>query len=75
MKNHISIESYHKLNRIAGLAQYLYLDLKNRPAEGMHQLYIPVLFCFIGEDISEILSELKEMGLCDKWIKDSAAEK
>jgi hypothetical protein len=74
MKKHLSVESYHKLNRVAGLAQHLYLDLKNRPLEGMHQLYIPVLFCYIGEDVSDILSELKDMGLCDDWIKKNNSD-
>lgn len=76
MKNpHISIESYHKLNRTILLAHSIYLDLKSRPLDGMHQLYVPTLFCYINEDISDILEELKSLGLCDEWIKQSKSNK
>lgn len=70
-KPHISIESFHKLNRTISLSQSLYLDLNKRPLNGMNQLYIPTLFCYLHEDISDIFEELKSLGLCDEWIKQS----
>ncbi|WP_426576404.1 Derepression protein [Xenorhabdus stockiae] len=59
MKKHLSIESYHKLNRTIGLAKNVSLDLKNRQPEGIQKLYIPTLFSYISEDISGIFDELK----------------
>ncbi|HEJ9674669.1 TPA: Derepression protein [Proteus mirabilis] len=70
-KPHISIESFHKLNRTISLSHNLYLDLNNRPLNERNQLYIPTLFCYLHEDISDILEELKSLGLCDEWIKQS----
>ena len=70
-KPSISIESFHKLNRASSLAHTVYLDLKTRSFGEMNQLYIPTLFCYLHEDISDILEELKTLGLCDKWIKQS----
>lgn len=74
-KPHISIETYHKLNRAKLLAHSVYLDLKTRPINGMHQIYIPTLFCYLNEDISDIFEELKSLGLCDEWMKQSKSNK
>ncbi|MEX5874402.1 Derepression protein [Providencia hangzhouensis] len=73
MKNkpQISIESYHKLNRAKLLAHSMYLYLKTRPLEGVHLLYVPTLFCYLNEDISDIFEELKRLGLCDEWLRQS----
>lgn len=67
-KPQISIESYHKLNRSGAVSGYVHSDLLSRPINGMHQLYIPYLFSYIHDDISEVLEELKEQGLCDAWV-------
>lgn len=75
VKPQISIESFHKLNRASSLAHFVYLDLKSRPFGEMNQLYVPTLFCYLHEDISDILEELKKLGLCDKWLKQSSNNK
>lgn len=67
-ENHLSIEGYHKLNRSSAVANAIHSDLFSRPLNGVHQLYIPHLFSYIRDDISDVLEELKGKGLCDKWL-------
>lgn len=74
-KPHISIEAFHKLNRSKLLAHSIYLDLKTRPLDEMHNLYIPTLFCYLNEDICDVLEELKSLGLCDEWLKQKTTKK
>lgn len=73
-ENHLSIEGYHKLNRSSAVASAMRLDLLSRPLDGMHQLYIPHLFSYIHEDVRDVLEELKEKGLCDKWLGQERAK-
>ncbi|MEY0579796.1 Derepression protein [Providencia manganoxydans] len=70
-KPQITIESYHKLNRAKLLAHSVYLELNKNPLGGMNQLYVPILFCYLSEDISDIFEELKQLGLCDDWLRQS----
>lgn len=68
MKKHISIESFQKLNRSESVAMFLSSDLFKQELNGMHQLYVPHILSYIGEDISFVLNELKEKGLCADFI-------
>lgn len=69
MKKHISIESFQKLNRSKSVARFLSLDLFNQELNGMHQLYVPYLFSYLADDISDINEELKAKGLFDEWLR------
>lgn len=67
-KTHLSIESYHKLNRSETVTQFLSIDLRKCEINGPSQYYMPSLLSYINEDIEYVLNELKEMGLCEDFI-------
>ncbi|EOV8628851.1 Derepression protein [Proteus mirabilis] len=70
-KPHISIEAFHKLSRTTKLTQFLYLDLASNGMNDIQKMYIPILFQYLHEDNASIFNELKSLGLCDEWIKQS----
>ena len=68
MKEHLSIEAYHKLNRASAVSQFVGGDLLRRELNGLHQLYLPQIFSYIHEDVSYVLEELKAKGLCRDFL-------
>ena len=68
MKEHLSIEAYHKLNRASAVTHFVGLDLKQRELSGLHQLSVPHILSYLHEDISYVLEELKAKGLCRDFV-------
>ena len=68
MKEHLSIEAYHKLNRASAVSQFVGGDLLRRELNGLHQLYLPQIFSYIHDDVSYVLEELKAKGLCRDFL-------
>ncbi|WP_275257424.1 Derepression protein [Citrobacter koseri] len=68
MKEHLSLEAYHKLNRASAVSQFVGGDLLHRELNGLHQLYLPQIFSYLHEDISYVLEELKGKGLCRDFL-------
>lgn len=68
-KQHLSIDCYRKLCRSSTLSSLFFLDMHKRGVNGINQLYIPYLFSYLADDLSDINDELKEKGLFDEWLK------
>ncbi|CNI46586.1 derepression protein [Yersinia pekkanenii] len=71
----ISIDCYRKLNRAANVSLFLSGDLIKREINGLHQLYVPDILSYIGEDVQAALSELKENGVFDVFIQQEQLSK
>lgn len=67
-QEHLSLEAYHKLNRANAMSQFVGLDLRQRELTGLHQLCMPHILSYLHEDISYVLEELKEKGLCRDFL-------
>ncbi|EDE2636296.1 Derepression protein [Salmonella enterica subsp. enterica] len=65
---HLSIEAYHKLNRASAISQFVGLDSGQRELSGLHQLCMPHIFSYLHDDISFVLEELKDKGLCRDFL-------
>ncbi|QEH57377.1 derepression protein [Citrobacter portucalensis] len=68
LREHLSLESFHKLNRASAVSQFIGGDLLRRELNGLHQLYLPQIFSYIHEDVSYVLEELKAKGLCRDFL-------
>lgn len=68
-KQHLSIDCYRKLHRSGVLSSFIFTDLAKRDLNGSHQLYVPYLFSYLADDISDINEELKAKGLFDEWLR------
>ncbi|EOV0953587.1 Derepression protein [Edwardsiella piscicida] len=68
VREHLSIEAYHKLNRAHSVSQSVGLDLWERKINGMHNLFVPHILSYLHEDISYVLEELKDKGLCRDFL-------
>ncbi|EAM7731602.1 Derepression protein [Salmonella enterica] len=68
LREHLSIEAYHKLNRASTITQFVGLDLGQRELTGLHQLFMPHIFSYLHDDISFVLEELKDKGLCRDFL-------
>ncbi|EFV4531337.1 Derepression protein [Salmonella enterica] len=68
VREHLSIEAYHKLNRANSVSQSVGLDLWGRKINGMHNLFVPHILSYLHEDISYVLEELKDKGLCRDFL-------
>ncbi|EGT9165408.1 Derepression protein [Salmonella enterica] len=68
LREHLSIEAYHKLNRASTITQFVGLDLGQRELTGLHQLCMPHIFSYLHDDISFVLEELKGKGLCRDFL-------
>lgn len=62
---HLSVESFHKLNRAANVAFQMHLQLRTGPANIAPLLLVPDVFSYLSEDIRAVLAEVKALGLCD----------
>ncbi|MCX8967140.1 Derepression protein [Erwinia psidii] len=69
--SHLSIESYHKLNRASNVAFHMHLHIRRCEMNAAPLLWVPHLFSYIHDDIADVLEELKNKGLCDEWLSQS----
>ncbi|MBF9771823.1 Derepression protein [Enterobacter asburiae] len=72
VQEHLSPESFHKLNRASAMSHFVGLDLQQREPSGLHQLSVPHILSYLHEDISYVLEELKAKGLCRDFIAPSS---
>ncbi|RBO20143.1 Derepression protein [Enterobacter ludwigii] len=72
ISEHLSPESFHKLNRASAMSHFVGLDLGQRELNGMHQLCMPHIFSYLHDDICFVLEELKAKGLCRDFISPSS---
>ncbi|MGJ3446869.1 Derepression protein [Enterobacter sp. PTB] len=75
IKNQLSIESFHKLNRSIAVSQVLHIVLSDSFCDGFIHRCIPHMFSYIHEDITHVYRELKDKGLFEKWLKMQAQER
>lgn len=68
--SHLSIESYHKLKRASNVAFHMHLHIRRCEANAMPLLWIPDIFSYISEDISDVLQEVKDMGICRNFLNN-----
>jgi hypothetical protein len=68
LQAHLSPEAYHKLNRASAVSQFVGGDLLRRELNGLHPLWLPQIFSYLHEDISYVLEELKDKGLCRDFL-------
>lgn len=73
--SHLSIESYHKLNRAKNVAFQMHLHIRQCEANAMPLLWIPDILSYISEDVSDVLQEVKEMGICHDFMNVNASQK
>lgn len=66
--SHLSIEGYHKLNRAKNVAFQMHLHIRQCEVNAMPLLWIPDIFSYISQDVSDVLQEVKSMGICDKYL-------
>ncbi|EGG4119629.1 Derepression protein [Salmonella enterica] len=64
---HLSIESFHKLNRARNVSFCMHLHIRRCEADIEPLLWVPDIFSYISEDISAVLEEAKALGLCDNF--------
>ncbi|WP_115656656.1 derepression protein [Klebsiella variicola] len=69
--SHLSIESYHKLNRAKNVAFQMHLHIRECETNAMPLLWIPDIFSYISEDISDVLQEVKGMGICNSFLNNN----
>lgn len=68
-KAHLSIESYHKLNRAKNVAFHMHLHIRQCDVNVVPLLWIPDIFSYVSDDISDVLQEVKDMGICRNFLK------
>lgn len=69
--NHITIECYHKLNRIIAVSNLVGANLRNSASIASSNAGLSQLLSYFSEDAIEILHELESKGLCDEWLRKS----
>ncbi|HEX4502968.1 MAG TPA: Derepression protein [Scandinavium sp.] len=74
LQAHLSIEAYQKLNRASAVSQFVGGDLLRREINGLQQLWLPQIFSYLHEDISYVLEELKDKGLCRDFLATQEVE-
>jgi len=72
ISEHLSLESFHKLNRACETLHYFGSDLRRHEINGLSQLYTPQILSYVHEDISHVLEELKAKGLCRDFVAPAA---
>lgn len=68
VREHLSLEAFHKLNRASAMTHFVGLDLQQRELCGLHQLSVPHILSYLHEDISYVLEEIKAKGLCRDFV-------
>lgn len=70
MKNkNISIDGYRKIHRAQNVSFNMHLLIRRQEVNASPLLWIPDIFSYIADDISDIKEELKAQGLFDNWLK------
>ncbi|EEJ8448076.1 hypothetical protein GVB59_002875 [Salmonella enterica] len=65
----ISIDGYRKINRAKNVSFNMHLLIRCQEANAAPLLWIPDIFSYIADDLSDISEELKEQGLYDPWLR------
>lgn len=63
----LSLEAFRKLNRSQELTYFLGCDLRKREINGLTPFYLPHILSYVDEDLSFVLAELKEKGMCGNF--------
>jgi len=63
----LSLEAFRKLNRSQELTYFLGCDLRKREIDGLTPFYLPHILSYVDEDLSFVLAELKEKGMCGNF--------
>lgn len=63
----LSLEAFRKLNRSQALTYFLGCDLRKREIDGLTPFYLPHILSYVDEDLSFVLAELKEKGMCGNF--------
>lgn len=66
---HISIDCYRKIHRAENVSFNMHLLIRRQEANVAPLLWIPDIFSYIADDISDISEELKAQGLYDEWLR------
>ncbi|MCJ5550465.1 derepression protein [Klebsiella quasipneumoniae] len=66
--SHLSIEGYHKLNRAKNVAFQMHLHIRQCEVNAMPLLWIPDIFSYISQDVTDVLQEVKSMGICNDFL-------
>ncbi|EDR3804804.1 Derepression protein [Salmonella enterica] len=70
MKNKtISIDGYRKIHRAKNVSFNMHLLIRRHELDAMSPLWIPDIFSYIADDLSDISEELKAQGLYDEWLQ------
>ncbi|EEH4703264.1 hypothetical protein HV319_18430 [Citrobacter freundii] len=70
MKNKtISIDGYRKIHRAKNVSFNMNLLIRRQEANAMPLLWIPDIFSYIADDLSDISEELKAQGLYDEFLR------
>lgn len=67
--NHVSIECYHKLNRIIAVSDLVRFNLYKSELITSSNAGVSQLLSYFSDDVRDILHELKGKGLCDEWVR------
>lgn len=68
----ISIDGYRKINRAKNVSFNMHLLIRRQEVNASPLLWIPDIFSYIADDISDISEELKAQGLYDPWLKQES---
>ncbi|MGQ5912422.1 hypothetical protein ACUNH5_25420 [Serratia sp. IR-2025] len=70
----ISIDGYRKIHRVKNVSFNMHLLIRHQEANAAPLLWIPDIFSYIADDISDISEELKAKGLFDQWLQQERDE-
>ncbi|WP_392586910.1 hypothetical protein [Serratia ureilytica] len=73
-KKNISLEGYRKINRAKNVSFNMHLLIRRQDVNAAPLLWIPDIFSYIADDISDISEELKAQGLYDQWLQQERDE-
>lgn len=65
----ISIDGYRKIHRAKNVSFNMHLLIRRQEVNAAPLLWIPDIFSYIADDISDISEELKAQGLYDQWLQ------
>ncbi|EEA7994183.1 Derepression protein [Salmonella enterica subsp. enterica] len=65
----ISIDGYRKIHRAQNVSFNMHLLIRRQEVNAAPLLWIPDIFSYIADDLSDISEELKAQGLYDEWLR------
>lgn len=65
----ISIDGYRKIHRAQNVSFNMHLLIRRQEANAQPLLWIPDIFSYIADDLSDISEELKAQGLYDEFLR------